>query len=328
MRPKLLEILACIKCASQLNCESSKTESDGEIIEGILTCSNCAQTYQISDGIPRFVERDNYADSFGYQWNLFSRTQLDSYNGTTQSADRFYAETGWTKESLQGKWILDAGCGAGRFLDVASQNECEAVGIDLSSAIDASRKNLAGRNNVHLVQASIYELPFKQGAFDGCYCIGVIQHTPDPKKTISSLPGLVKKGGEVVVTIYERKPWTYLFSKYWYRPVTRKMKKESLLRLIQFLMPAGFAVTSVLFRIPVLGKFFRFVIPVANYVGKTGLTREQRYDWAVLDTFDMLSPAFDQPQTQEEVESALTGAGINEIRRLPNDGLNLVGKKS
>jgi ubiquinone/menaquinone biosynthesis C-methylase UbiE/uncharacterized protein YbaR (Trm112 family) len=328
MYKRLLELLCCPKCSGELSCAGVKEAEDGDIVEGELKCAGCGSIYPIENTIPRFVPRDNYAESFGYQWNLFSRTQLDSYNGTSLSAERFYAETGWTKEWLKGKWVLDAGCGAGRFLDVSSQNECDVVGIDLSSAIDASKKNLAGRKNLHLIQASIYELPFKEGAFDACYCIGVIQHTPDPKKTMTALPRFVKKGGDIAVTIYERKPWTYLFSKYWYRPVTRKMKKESLLRAIRFVMPVGFAVTNVLYRIPVLSKFFQFVIPVANYVEESELTAEQRYDWAVLDTFDMLSPAFDQPQTQAEAEKALSEAGISQIQRRPNGGLTLAGKKS
>jgi hypothetical protein len=29
---------------------------------------------------------------------------------------------------------------------------------------------------------------------------------------------------------------------------------------------------------------------------------QQRYDWAILDTFDMLSPQYDQPRAQQEVE--------------------------
>jgi 2-polyprenyl-3-methyl-5-hydroxy-6-metoxy-1,4-benzoquinol methylase len=299
-----------------------------DVIDGSLQCSGCQADYRIENGIPRFVPRDNYAESFGYQWNIFSRTQLDSYNGTTLSADRFYSETGWTKEGLKDKWVLDAGCGAGRFLDVVSQTEANVVGIDLSSAIDASKKSLDGRKNLHFVQASIYDLPFKEGAFDFCYCIGVIQHTPDPQKTMSSLPMFLKKGGEIAVTIYERKPWTYLFGKYWCRPITRKMKKESLLKWVQFVMPAGFAATNVLFRIPLLGKFFGFAIPIANYVDAKALTKEQRYDWAVLDTFDMLSPAFDQPRTQAEAEEALSAAGIGEIHRQTPGALNLVGTKS
>jgi hypothetical protein len=70
-----------------------------------------------------------------------------------------------------------------------------------------------------------------------------------------------------------------------------------------------------------------FVIPVANYVHELRLTTEQRYEWAILDTFDMLSPQYDQPRTQQEVETALASAGIKNLRRLDNSGVNIVGEK-
>ena len=92
-----------------------------------------------------------------------------------------------------GKTVLDAGCGAGRFLEVSSRNrECDVVGVDLSSAIDAAQETVSGRSNVHLVQASIFELPFRPRSFDGVYCIGVIQHTPDPKAAVQSLADVVE----------------------------------------------------------------------------------------------------------------------------------------
>src|SRR5205807_7280139 len=105
-------------------------------------------------------------------------------------------------------------------------------------------------------QASIYELPFRPGVFDFVYCIGVIQHTPDPPASLASIAKMVGPGGEIAVTIYPRKPWTKLYSKYWYRPLTKRLKKERLLKLIQGLMPAAFPLTSFLFRIPVLGRAF------------------------------------------------------------------------
>ena len=39
------------------------------------------QEYPIINGVPRFVEEDNYSNSFGEQWNTYLTTQLDSYNG-------------------------------------------------------------------------------------------------------------------------------------------------------------------------------------------------------------------------------------------------------
>ena len=137
---------------------------------------------------------------------------------------------------------------------------------------------------------------------------------------------MVKPGGEIALTIYPRKKWTKLFSKYWIRPVTKRMKKETLLNLIQGVMPVAFPLTDVLFRIPVLGRAFMFVIPVANYVHEKRLDRKQRYAWAILDTFDMLSPAFDQPMTEEEARQPLTEAGI-EVSRHTFEGLNLVGTR-
>jgi ubiquinone/menaquinone biosynthesis C-methylase UbiE/uncharacterized protein YbaR (Trm112 family) len=325
MQMKLMEVLACPKCFGELSCAPTETGKDGEIITGRLDCSGCGKQFAITAGIPRFVEQDNYASSFGYQWNSFKAEQIDSINGTQLSAKRFYSETDWSPQWMRGKWVLDVGCGAGRFLDVASQNECEVVGVDLSNATDAARANLKERKNVHLVQASIYELPFKPGAFDGCYCIGVIQHTPDPEKSLRALPKVLKKGGRIAVTIYERRRWTRLNTKYLVRPLTKGLKQQTLLAGIKAAMPVLFPVTEVMFRLPLLGRAMKFAIPVANYVEERELTVGQRYRWAILDTFDMLAPQYDQPQTEEEVSRALGQEGITEIRRLNNGGVNLVG---
>jgi ubiquinone/menaquinone biosynthesis C-methylase UbiE len=303
-------------------------DPDGDVLTGSLECAQCQKSYQIKDGIPRFVPGDNYAASFGYQWNRFKLEQIDSANGTKLSTTRFYSETAWTQDWLKGKWVLDAGCGAGRFLDVASDSEAEVVGLDISSAIDAARANLAGRTNVHFVQASIYEPPFRSGTFDGCYCIGVVQHTPDPQRTMRTLPRVLSQGGRIAITAYERKLWTMLYAKYLLRPLTKRVDKQKLLSGIRGAMPVLFPLTNVLFRVPLAGRFFMFAIPVANYVHERTLSPKQRYDWAILDTFDMLSPQYDQPRTQQEIEDALSAAGVVELKRLPNPGVNIIGVKS
>lgn len=53
----------------------------------------------------------------------------------------------------------------------------------------------------------------------------------------------------------------------------------------------------------------------------------QRYAWALLDTFDMLAPEYDQPQVEEDVMKALSETGIEKLRRLNHAGLNIVGQK-
>ena len=84
----------------------------------------------------------------------------------------------------------------------------------------------------------------------------------------------------------------------------------------------------MLFRLPLAGRLFKFAIPIANYVDERSLTPQQRYDWAILDTFDMLSPQYDQPHTQQEIEEALSAGGVVELKRLPNSGVNIVGVKN
>jgi 2-polyprenyl-3-methyl-5-hydroxy-6-metoxy-1,4-benzoquinol methylase/uncharacterized protein YbaR (Trm112 family) len=328
MHKRLLDVLACPECGGNLKLTEAETDVGGEVITGNLVCSQAVHRFPIIDAIPRFVPRDNYAASFGYQWNRFRSEQIDSINGTGLSAARFYAETGWTKEWLKGRRILDAGCGAGRFLDVAADSEAEVFALDISSAIDAARANLSDHKNVHFVQASIYQPPFQNNVFDGCYCIGVVQHTPDPQQAMRTLPRLLRAGGRIAVTAYERKPWTMLYSKYLLRSLTRRMDKQKLLSTIKAIMPVLFPLTEVLFRVPVVGRFFMFSIPIANYVQEPGLTKQQRYDWAVLDTFDMLSPQYDQPRTQSEVEEALRDAGIINLTRLANSGVNIIGERS
>jgi 2-polyprenyl-3-methyl-5-hydroxy-6-metoxy-1,4-benzoquinol methylase/uncharacterized protein YbaR (Trm112 family) len=323
MNRKLLEILVCPKCAGGLDLTPSTTD---EVREGQLSCRDCTVRFPISNGIPRFVPVDNYAASFGYQWNRFRKEQLDSYNGTTLSVDRFWSETGWDREELKGKWVLDAGCGAGRFLEVASSTESEVVGIDISSAVDAAASSLERRENVHLIQASIYELPFRDETFDFVYSIGVIQHTPDPAASLQAVASKLKRGGKFSVTIYPRKPWTKLFSKYWIRPITKRMKKERLLSMIEKAMPVMFRITDVLFRLPLVGRVFMFTIPVANYVHEKQLSRDQRYAWAILDTFDMLSPYYDQPMTEKEARSALERSALS-LSRTKDPSLNLIGSK-
>ena len=90
----------------------------GEIAEGSLACSSCHTTIPILQNIPRFVPSESYASSFGFQWNRFDRLQVDKFMNNDLSRDRFYKTTGWS-DRLEGQRILEAGCGAGRFTDLA-----------------------------------------------------------------------------------------------------------------------------------------------------------------------------------------------------------------
>ncbi len=264
--------------------------------------------------IIRIVPNDNYSESFGFQWNKFAKTQLDSYSGFSITSDRFYRVTKWRKEDLKGSKILEVGSGAGRFTEVVVQTGAELHSVEYSGAVDANYKNNGHYPNLQLYQASLYEMPFEKESFDKIFCLGVLQHTPDVKQSFNALLPFLKKGGEIAVDVYSKNWKSYFYSKYWVRPVTKRMKKETLLLLIQSYIPIWFPVSSLLLRIPYIGKFLAQIIPICNYsLQYPYMSKPQLIEWAILDTFDMLSPEYDQRQNLPTLKNWMEEADLDII---------------
>jgi SAM-dependent methyltransferase len=259
-------------------------------------------------GIPRFVE-DTYAETFGEQWSHWRRTQLDSATGLGLSRMR-YDETGWPAGGLEGETILEAGAGAGRFTEVLLATGAEIVAVDASSAIDVAVENNPSERLVP-VQADLNDLPWEPGRFDRVFCFGVVQHTPDPRATFLSLVDQARPGGWIAVDVYRRAGYVNRFSsKYLWRPLTTRMPKRLLRRAIEWYVPKWLPVDTRLARVPKLGRFLTAAVPLWNYTGIWELSPEQLRGWAVLDTYDALSPAYDKPQTLESVEEWARAAGL------------------
>jgi SAM-dependent methyltransferase len=254
--------------------------------------------FPIICGVPRFCGVDNYSKSFGFQWNQFDRTQLDRTSDATQSEDRFYTTTGWNPMSLSQCSMLEVGSGAGRFSEVFLRTTNGVLhSIDYSSAVDANMRNNATFSaRFRLSQASIYEMPFADNSFDKVFCLGVLQHTPSFADSVAALVRKVRTGGEIVVDFYPIKGWyTKIHAKYFFRPITKRLPKVILLRLIRFNIGWMIIIFDILcaIRLSVLTRFLP-VTDLRNF--PPNLSARQRQEWAILDTFDGLSPEFDNPQ--------------------------------
>jgi SAM-dependent methyltransferase len=315
LHPELLETLRCPKTGQRLVLEQPEYHAE-RVHSGRLVSEGGAHRYAIRDFIPRFVPESNYADNFGMQWNKFRQTQLDSYSGHPISANRFWQATGWRPEEINGQWVLDVGCGAGRFAEVALGAGAQLVALDYSSAVDACYANLKHHPNLHVVQGDIYALPFAPESFPFVYSLGVLQHTPNVAKAFAALPPVVSRGGRLCVDYYERSFKSALLPKYWLRPLTKRMPKAQLFVTLQRLVPLLLPMSRVLGRIPVAGKLLKRLVPVANYEGMLPLTETQLHEWAVLDTFDWLAPEYDQPQTAFTAREWLAQAGLKNIEVL------------
>lgn len=284
--------------------------------DGDWLVSPTAERYPIVNGIPRFCELENYTSSFGRQWNLFDKTQIDGEGVTGDvSANRLFAETGWRRGEMAGEDILEVGSGAGRFSRAILQGTgANLFSVDYSTAVEANWRNNAAIANDRFVlaQASIYELPFPDGRFDKVLCLGVLQHTPDFEASVHALVSKAKPGGEIVVDFYPiRGWWTKINAKYLLRPVTKRMDHQRLLSLIERNADRLIASSDALDRWG-LGRLRRF-LPVVDIQGTMppGLSHRQLREWVILDTFDMFSPEHDHPQRIGAVAEMFERAGAD-----------------
>lgn len=274
-----------------------------------------AIVFPAKNGAYRLVEDDNYTGNFGYQWNKFVGTQVDKASELGISKVRFFAETSWDKEDLTGKNVLEVGSGAGRFSQVIlDYTKATLYTVDYSNAVEANFKNNGPNGRLNLYQASIYDMPFAPAQFDKVVCVGVLQHTPDVEKSVKSLIDMAAPGAEVVVDFYPiRGWWTKLHAKYIFRPYTKKLTNEQLYkkidRNINWLIKAYRFLSKI-----GLGKLNRF-LPIVDIDGTLpkNLTPAQLREWCVLDTFDMFSPEYDQPQRISTVTEWFKKYGMKDV---------------
>jgi len=297
MKPAALEVLVCPTCKGALTMIETARRG-GEILEGALRCHDCIALFPIVRGVPRFVSAGSYAGSFGYQWKQFRSVQLDSQNGRDESRRSFLETTGWTAAGLRGKRVLDAGVGAGRYAEVAAQAGAEVFGVDLTEAVDAAYDNIGESAGVHLIQADIFSLPFRERTFDCAYSIGVLHHTPDPRAAFACVTASVKPGGSVAVYLYKH-PGPARYGPDLIRSVTTRLPLPLVRALSTVAVPLYYP-----YRLPLLGKVLQFLCPIS-------LHADWRTRW--LDTFDWYTPRYQWKLSHPQVFEWFRENGCVEI---------------
>ena len=306
-RPDVLALFLCPTCAGGLTLRET-----GASIE----CLSCQAAYPVVGGIPRFVSSDNYAGSFGMQWNRHRETQLDSHTEVPTSRDRLFASTGWP-ERMDGQRILEAGSGAGRFTQVLLTTGAFIWSFDVSAAVEANAATNGGPDRLCLFQGDILHIPLQKQAFDRVLCLGVLQHTPDPARAFQSLASHVKPRGYLAVDLYAKRLTALLSWKYLLRPMTKRMDRERLYRLVERSVDLLLPLAVRLRRLG--GRAGVRLLPITEY-SHLGFSPEVNRQWVILDTFDMYSPEHDHPQTIRTVTRWFVEAGFTDVHvgRGPN----------
>lgn len=207
MKKFLLDILVCPICKGEL--KTAVVKQDGnEIMEGTLSCRNHGE-YPIIGGIPIMLPNAydrKTEENFNRQWSYFEYGKTPLWgvplNERAENSLRILGLNDSTE--LNGRVMLDGGCGDGE-IDFFLAPCCrEIVAVDLSDSVFAAKKACRA-DNVHFVKGDLINLPFRDGTFDVVHSCGVIHHTPDSKRSFLELARTAKDKGKIGVWVYKKR---------------------------------------------------------------------------------------------------------------------------
>jgi len=258
---------------------------------------------------------------FGLQWQRYRKTQLDSYTGQPISERRLVRCLGHSLDELQGKKVLEVGSGAGRFTELLLRH-CEAlVSVDYSDAVEANMRNCSSMQRPYLLlQADVTELPFPPGLFDVVVCLGVIQHTPSPERTIEKLAEQVRPGGILCIDHYIAEGWSkvgrYLTLAYPLRSILKRLPSEEALKYSIAISEVCDPVRKVTCKYPIVDRIACRLFPSICHYRRPelqGLSEHQVREWNELDTHDALTDFYKHLYSPDEVQEMVERSGLTVV---------------
>lgn len=117
---------------------------------------------------------------------------------------------------LQGKRVLDIGCGGGILSDSMARKGAQVIGIDLSTkALRVAQ--------LHALEAQTEGVDYREisaedmaaecpASFDVVTCMEMLEHVPDPSSVVRACATLVKPGGWVFFSTINRNAKSFLFA--------------------------------------------------------------------------------------------------------------------
>jgi 2-polyprenyl-6-hydroxyphenyl methylase/3-demethylubiquinone-9 3-methyltransferase len=126
---------------------------------------------------------------------------------------------GWIEQCvgpLDGKRIVDVGCGGGILSEAMARKGAQVLGVDLaerSLKVAQLHAMEAGLDNVAYREVAAEVLAEEQsGQFDIVTCMEMVEHVPDPAAIVAACAKLVKPGGWVFLSTLNRNPKSFLFA--------------------------------------------------------------------------------------------------------------------
>jgi SAM-dependent methyltransferase len=263
----------------------------------------------LPESVDSLKAKEKTSKSFGFEWTRFS----DMRDEWEENFRGYFAPK--EPSFFENKTVLDAGCGMGRQTYYAAKYGAEVVGIDLSKSVDAAYQNTREFPKAHIVQADIYNLPFRQETFDFVYSIGVLHHLPSPEEGFNKLLGFLKREGEVRFYVYrnlENEPkWKrFLLS------IVTVVRKLTTRMPHNLLCGLSFSIAAIVYLIFVLPYKMLSKLTMAKQFAETlPLKQYANYSFRVCynDVLDRFSAPIENRYSQHEVRAWLERAGLEDI---------------
>jgi len=271
---------------------SPRSKSPMRVEGDELVSADGTERYPIVKRVPRLAG-EAYVGSFGRQWNRYDVARTD------EDAATFEAKTGASPHALAGKRVLDAGCGGGRYAKLLGDHGANVLGIDLSSAVDKAAELCAGLPNVQIVQGDLLDPPVADEAFDMVFSIGVLHHSPDPRRAFAEIARRVRPGGRLAVWLYRRNTPP----QEWINSGVRALTTRLPVRVLEPLCVGLGAVGSV---------------PIVNRTLNKLVNFSAHPDWTlrVCDNFDWWAPTHQSHHTLPELRSWFEEEGFEDLVEL------------
>jgi 2-polyprenyl-3-methyl-5-hydroxy-6-metoxy-1,4-benzoquinol methylase len=129
-----------------------------------------------------------------YEPPSIQSTKADELDGSSTSNYVFAAAF------VNGKCVLDAGCGYGYGVDVLANRAKYVVGIDISSKAIRSARNRYDTPNTDFAIANCTNLPFKRGSFDVVVSFEVIEHLARQQAFLTEMKRVLKWDGRLTLS--------------------------------------------------------------------------------------------------------------------------------